>query len=223
MANLEGANPKPARLRVLIADDVQETRRSTRLMLTLIPSVEVVAMAHNGREAVEMTHIHQPDIALMDVNMPEMNGLQAIQTMLQQRPEMACIVVSAERDHKTLNQARVVGAHGYLIKPFTADQLVDVMQRASQIVMANRQRAAQFAQQRLAQLEVLANQYAQSRRSDEQAVLVFEELATHPDCSLRWLMTLAMMYVIRKEWHKLKLLAERLEQHPIKTTGRLRS
>jgi YesN/AraC family two-component response regulator len=85
------------RLRVLIADDIVEMRRSTRLMLTLVPDVEVVAIAHNGREAVEMTHKHKPDIALMDVNMPEMDGLDAIKLMMQTHPPLVCVVVSAER------------------------------------------------------------------------------------------------------------------------------
>lgn len=213
MSNLQGVgNSKPSRLRVLIADDMQETRRSTRLMLTLIPSVEVVAMAHNGREAIEMTRLHQPDIALMDVNMPEMDGLLAIETMLNHRPQMACIVISAERDFQTLSQAKAVGASGYLIKPFTADQLVDVVQRASQIVLINRQKATQMMQQRLMQLEKLANEYAQTHRTDDKAVAVFEELAAKPNCPQRWLLTLAMVYVVRKDWGRLKLLAERLER-----------
>ena len=65
----------PDTLRFLIADDVTETRRSTRLMLSLIPGAEVVAIAKDGREAVELARQHKPDFALMDVNMPHMNGL----------------------------------------------------------------------------------------------------------------------------------------------------
>jgi DNA-binding NarL/FixJ family response regulator len=90
-------NTAAAKLRVLIADDKAETRRSTRLMLTLIPEVEIMALAHNGREAIELAREHRPDIALMDVNMPGMTGLEAIAHMRQQQPNLACIVISAEQ------------------------------------------------------------------------------------------------------------------------------
>ena len=71
-----GVSPQK-KLRVLIADDIQETRRNTRLMLSMIEYVEVVAIASNGLQAVEMTKQQQPDIVVLDINMPEMNGLQA--------------------------------------------------------------------------------------------------------------------------------------------------
>jgi YesN/AraC family two-component response regulator len=184
-------------------------------MLTLIPNVEVVAMAQNGREAIEMTKKHQPDIALMDVNMPEMDGLQAIQTMMQVRPEMACIVISAERDNHFLRRAMAAGARGYIIKPFTSDQLIEVMRRATQAVLANRQHweeTARLRQQRDTYLLELATEYARARRVDEKAMAVFEELAASPNCELRWLISLAMAYVVHQKWSKLKALAERLEK-----------
>ena len=64
--SLNESAKKNGRLRVLIADDVVEMGRSTRLMMTLVPTVEVVAIAHNGRQAVDMTAEHKPDIALVD-------------------------------------------------------------------------------------------------------------------------------------------------------------
>ena len=93
------------RLRVLIADDVMETRRSTRLMLTLIPEAKLVAIAQNGREAVEVAQKQKLDIALMDVSMPEMDGVTAIEEMLKIQPGMGCIVISAERDSEILRRA----------------------------------------------------------------------------------------------------------------------
>jgi lipopolysaccharide biosynthesis regulator YciM len=61
-------------------------------------------------------------------------------------------------------------------------------------------------------LEKLAGEYARSKRTDDTALEVFEQLAENPDCDLRWLRTLAMLYIIREEWGKLKALAERLEK-----------
>lgn len=217
-----GQPPSPSayaskRLRIMVADDVTETRRSTRLMLTLIPNVEIVAIAKNGREAVELARQHKPDIALMDVNMPQMNGLQAIEAMLSERPEMACIILSAERDTETLLEAMAVGARGYLTKPFTSDQLIEAVARISHSISANNahnDQVAKLRRQRDIYMVELANEYVKQRRTDDKALLVYEELAARPDCDLQWLMSLAMIYVLRKEWGKLKALAIRLENLP---------
>lgn len=203
------------RLRVLIADDVQETRRGTRLMLALNPEVEVVAIAHNGRQAIELTQKHRPDIALMDINMPELDGLSAIRAMHEINPGLVCVVISAERDNQTLREAMSVGVREYLIKPFTTEELDLAMERASQLVRENKERAekdAQLREQREAYLTQLAHEYAKARRTDDQAVEVFEQLAENPNCELRWLMTLAMIYVVRQKWDRLKILSARLEK-----------
>lgn len=205
------------RLRVMVADDVTETRRSTRLMLTLIPNVEIVAIVKNGREAVEAARQHKPDIALMDINMPQMNGLRAIEIMLTERPDMACVIISAERDTETLLEAMAVGARGYLTKPFTSEQLIETIGRVSRSLNASRTRAEQASnlrRQRDIYLVELANEYVKQRRTDDKALLVYEELAARPDCELQWLMSLAMIYVLRKEWGKLKHLAARLDGQP---------
>ena len=73
MTQIEGSPRR--KLRVLIADDIQETRRNTRLMLATIDDVEVVAIASNGVQAVQLAKEHHPDIVLLDINMPEMDGL----------------------------------------------------------------------------------------------------------------------------------------------------
>lgn len=207
-------NHKQDRLRVLIADDVQVTRRSTRLMMSLIPELEVVAIAHNGRQAVEMARKHHPDIALMDVKMPEMDGLQATQAMLKSNPDLACIILSAERDSHTLRQAITAGARDYLIKPFTSEQLVQTLGRIIEQIKANKQRYNQtdrLKQERDSYLTELASEYIKARRTDDKAMEVFENLAENPECDIRWLRHLAIIYVIREKWGKLRHLAERLE------------
>lgn len=203
------------RLRVIIADDVNVTRNSTRLMMTLVPEVKVVAIAGNGRQAVEMARKTAPHIALMDVNMPEMNGLDAIQTMVELNPDLAFVVLSAEQDSETLRRAVEAGARGYLIKPFTAEQLVTTVRR---IVSEVRYKQAERAQQKRMQkqrndyLVKLARSYKQSRRTDDEAIELFEELAADDLCDARWLRHLAVLYVLRDEWGKLRELAARLER-----------
>jgi len=214
--------PVTDKLRVLIADDVQETRRSTRLMLAVNPLIEIVAIARNGEEAVELARRQMPDIALMDINMPLKDGLTAFKEMTEFKPDMACIVISAERDSETLRKAMTVGAREYLIKPFTVEELNMAVHRVGKIVLEKRKQAAQADQlrkQREAYLKRLAHEYVNSRRTDDQALEVFEQLAANPQCEKRWLITLSMIYVIRQKWAKLKVLAARLErQQSQKTT-----
>ncbi|MFO7684142.1 MAG: response regulator [Chloroflexota bacterium] len=203
----------PARLRVMIADDETEMRRSTRLMLTLIPNVEIVATAKNGREALEMARQYKPDIALMDVNMPGMNGLEAIAAMRAERPELACIIISAERDTETLLEAMAVGARGYLTKPFTGDQLIETIGQVSRNLAVKRRQSdqvAQLRQQRDVILKELAVEYVKQQRSDAKAMRVLEQVTAEPDCDRRLLVALAWVYLQRQEWEKLKLLKQRL-------------
>jgi two-component system, response regulator YesN len=203
------------KLRVLIADDKAETRRSTRLMLTLMPEVEIVALAHNGREAIELAHQHRPDIALMDINMPGLNGLEAIAAMRQEHPGLACIVISAEQQRRTFTEAMAVGARGFITKPFTSDQLVEVMTRVGNAVKKEKQQkkeASRMQRERDALLHELASEYVKSQRMDEKARIVFEKLARNKNCDQRILISLAMIYVQRRDWPKLKRLVARLEQ-----------
>ena len=130
--------PNRGRLRLLIADDKTETRRSTRLMLTLMPNVEIVALAENGQQAVDLARTHRPDIALMDVKMPGMDGLQAIAAMKRQQSALVCVVISAEQQRSTFTEAMAVGAQGFITKPFTSDQLVETITRVGKIVDENK-------------------------------------------------------------------------------------
>jgi len=202
------------KLKVLIADDVQVTRRSTRLMLSMIDTVEVVAIASDGIQAVEMTKAQRPDIVVLDINMPEMNGLEAFKQIKLIDPDTGCIIISAEKETAILHEAMSLGVRDYLFKPFTVDQLEVAVNNVSERLEKSRQEKAQqkqLKQQHEVYLKQLATEYTKSRRTDDQAVEVYEYLATDPACELRWLRTLAMVYVIRQDWGKLKNLAIRLE------------
>lgn len=204
-----------SRLNVLIADDIQVTRRNTRLMLAMNPGVNVVAIAKNGKQAIQMARDTQPDIVIMDINMPEVDGLSAIEAIKKVDPDIACIVISGEKDSQTLRRAISVGASEYLIKPFTVDELNLAVKKASQKIIKKRKEEVQIErirQQREAYVAQLASEYARSRRFDEKAVAVFEHLAKNPNCELKWLRILAMIYVIRQDWGKLHILTKRLDQ-----------
>lgn len=188
-------------LRVLVADDDAEMRSGTRRMLSMVPHAQVAAMARNGHQAVEMTKAHRPNVALMDINMPGMDGLEAIRAMQRLRYPPLCIVISAEKDALTVKRAVDVGVVAYLIKPFTVEALTTVLEKTRSAVAERRR-----------QLEAKARAYVKARRTDDEAVAVLEALTDDPTCSLRWPMALAVIYVVRQHWGKVKLLADQMER-----------
>jgi YesN/AraC family two-component response regulator len=203
------------KIKVLIADDVQETRRNTRLMLATIDDVEVVAIAANGIQAVQLAKERRPDVVLLDINMPEMDGLTAYREIAKIHPDTGCIIISAEKDTVTLRSAMSIGVQEYLIKPFTIEELEAAVARAWERVEQIRRQIAQtdnLNKQREAYLVQLAVEYAKSRRTDDKAIEVFEQLAENPKCEARWLQNLAMIYVVRQKWNRLKILAEMIEK-----------
>ena len=203
------------KLRVLIADDVQETRRNTRLMLSTIDDVEVVAIASNGRQAVQLAMEHHPDITLLDINMPEMDGLTAYREILKDLPGTVCIIISAEKDPAAFRTAISLGVQEYLVKPFTVDELETAIAKMREHIGQQHAKLSQDAHlrgQRETYLLQLAAEYAKAHRTDEQALQVFENLAENPQCETRWLQNLAMIYIVRQEWGKLKTLAGKIEQ-----------
>jgi YesN/AraC family two-component response regulator len=148
---------------VLIADDIQETRRNTRLMLATIDDVEVAAIASNGLQAVQLASEHHPDIVLLDINMPEMDGLTAFRKIAQIHPDTGCIIISAEKDTLTLRTAMSLGVQEYLIKPFTVDELETAIARVQTRVQQTRQKLAQaelLKRRNEAYLKQLAAEYA---------------------------------------------------------------
>ena len=203
------------KLRILIADDVQETRRNTRLMVSTIDHLEVVAIASNGQQAIEMTREHQPDILLMDINMPLVDGLTAIRQILKFAPNTGCIIISAERNPNAFREAMSLGVREYLIKPFTVDELEAAVERVykrmDESIQVNTQ-ADQLRRKNEEYLKQLGNEYIKSKRTDDQAVAVFEQLVDTPNCEQRWIQTLAIIYVLRMKWDRLKLLIRKIEQ-----------
>ena len=102
-------------IKVLIADDVEETRKNIRLLLELDQMITVVGEAGNGREAVELTNSIQPDVVLMDINMPDVDGIKATEAISVATPQVAVIIVSVQGEQEYLKRAMLAGAKEYLI------------------------------------------------------------------------------------------------------------
>ncbi len=214
------SDPEALHLNVVIADDVAQTRESLQMMLELADDVTLVGVAQDGREAVALAQELQPDIVFMDINMPHLDGLSAIELLMAESSELVCIIVSAEKQSETLQRALHVGAKGYLIKPFTAQQVFQVLERARKWLAEKRQVQPAIAPPPAEplpldreQLESQARDYARAHRTDDEAVQALETLAADPQCPHHWLQVLAMMYVVRHEWRKLQVLAARLLRH----------
>lgn len=202
--------PQPRKKRVLIADTTHETRRNTRVMLSSVKGVEVVAIALDGAQAIEMARLHKPDIVLLDINMSKVNGLAVYKQIAKENGRIACILVSAENHPETFQAAKAMGVQNFLIKPFTEHELETAMQAAMRGLDGARKSTNDDAQ-----LRRLANEYVRAKRTDEEAVNVFEDAIELPDGELVWMQTLAMIYVVRKRWGKLKTLAEKIEHRSI--------
>lgn len=207
--------PQSRKKRVLIADDAHETRRNTRVMLSMVEEVEVVAIALDGTQAVEMARQHKPDIVILDINMPKVNGLMAYKKIVQENPRTACIIISAEKDPSAFRAAMSIGIQHYLIKPFMSDELDravrDVVRRLDEDQTSLKE-TDHLLEKNETYLRQLAEEYTRAKRTDEKAVEVLEEVINLPNCEMRWVQTLAMIYVVRQRWGKLKALAEKLEQ-----------
>ncbi len=117
-------------MRILIADDHALFRDGLRSLLRT-QGHEVIAEARNGREAVELTKQLTPDLVLMDLSMPEMDGLTATRTLTADRPDVKVVILTASDDDASLFDAIKAGAQGYLLKNLEADDFFSMLDRAS--------------------------------------------------------------------------------------------
>lgn len=111
-------------LRILLADDHNVLRQGMAQVLDAQPDMVVVAQAGNGREAVELVQTYQPDIVLMDINMPEMDGVEAARRITTAKPEIGIIILSMYRRDDYVFEAIKAGARGYLLKEAELDELL---------------------------------------------------------------------------------------------------
>ena len=117
-------------MRILIADDHALFRDGLRSLLGT-QGHEVIAEARNGREAIDLTKKLTPDLVLMDISMPEMDGLTATRTLTADAPEVKVVILTASDDDASLFDAIKAGAQGYLLKNLEADDFFSMLDRAS--------------------------------------------------------------------------------------------
>ncbi|MEW5721315.1 MAG: response regulator, partial [Chloroflexota bacterium] len=135
-------NPPSGKIRVLIVDDITETRENVKKLLFFENDIEIVGTAANGREGVELAAKLQPDVVLMDINMPEMDGIAASEAISAQSPNVQVVMMSVQGEADYLRRSMLAGAREFLIKPFSGEELVTSIHRVYQFASTRRVVAA---------------------------------------------------------------------------------
>ena len=120
------------KLRILLADDHIVMRTGLRALLERQPNLEVVGESENGRETVGLAASLRPDVVVMDVGMPALNGIEATQMIVTQCPTVAVVILSMHADESYVMRALKAGARGYLLKDSAAADLIGAIQAISQ-------------------------------------------------------------------------------------------
>lgn len=110
--------------RILIADDHEIFRSGVRTILSRLPDVEVIGEAFTGREAVEYARTLKPDLVIMDIGMPELNGLDATRQILREQPMIEVLVLTMHESDELVREVLDTGARGYMLKSDAGRDLV---------------------------------------------------------------------------------------------------
>lgn len=123
------SNPKnnDATIKIILVDDIAETRESIKKLLAFEQDFKVVGTAGNGREGVNLAKEIKPDIVLMDINMPDMDGLEAASRITKSVPAVSVIMMSVQDDPDYMQKAMLAGARYFLTKPVNMDQLYNTI------------------------------------------------------------------------------------------------
>ena len=135
--------PDADKIRVLIVDDVAETRENVRKLLQFESDLEVVGTARTGREAIQLSQELNPHVVLMDINMPDMDGIVATEQIRQKMPHVQVVILTVQGDPNYMRRALQVGARDFLTKPPMADELNAAIRRAGSVAKDERAKGIQ--------------------------------------------------------------------------------
>lgn len=119
-------------IHILIVDDQRLIREGLKLLLSDIPDIQVIGFAENGRLGVELVEALSPDIVLMDLDMPVLNGLAATQMIRQRFPRIKVLMLTANQEDTSLEKAIQAGVQGFLPKDISAEELVSAIRSTYQ-------------------------------------------------------------------------------------------
>jgi len=131
------------KIRVMIVDDVSETRENVRKLLQFESDVDVVGAARTGKEAIQLSLDLHPDVVLMDINMPDMDGIAATEAIRAKQPAVQVVILSVQGDQNYMRRAMLAGARDFLTKPPMGDELISAVRLAGSVAQAERLKTAQ--------------------------------------------------------------------------------
>ena len=165
-------------VRVLIADDHRLMREGTAALLAADPRIEVVGLASGGREAVELAARLKPDVALLDLGMPDIGGVEACAAIRARLPGVRVLMLTVSEDALDVRAALSVGADGYLLKDIPPDELVAAVLGAS-MVMASTEAPVEELSVREREVLELLGRGLRNREIAEQLVVSEATVKTH--------------------------------------------
>jgi pilus assembly protein CpaE len=130
------------KIRILIVDDNPETRENIRKLLQFESDVEVVGAARSGVEGLDLAGETQPDVILMDINMPDMDGIQATEAIRKKIPFTQIVILSVQNDPKYMQRAMMAGARAFLSKPPTVDELISTIHQVGKMAAEEKAKIA---------------------------------------------------------------------------------
>ena len=130
------------KITIIIVDDIAETRENIHKLLQFEPNVEVTGVARTGEEAIRITAESRPDVVLMDINMPDMDGITATERIRAKFPGTQVVILSVQADSNYMRQAMLAGARDFLTKPPDLDELISAINRAGEMAKEEKQKAA---------------------------------------------------------------------------------
>ena len=136
--------PTGEKIRVMIVDDVSETRENVRKLLQFESDVDVVGVARTGKEAIQLSQDLNPDVVLMDINMPDMDGISATEAIRAKQPAIQVIILSVQGDQNYMRRAMLAGARDFLTKPPMGDELISAIRRAGAMAQTERAKNVQI-------------------------------------------------------------------------------
>jgi pilus assembly protein CpaE len=132
-------------MKVLIVDDIPETREMLRKLLSFEADIDVVGTASTGREAMEFVSEFKPDIVLMDINMPDIDGITATVEIKKMHPAAGVIIMSVQNEADYLRSAMVAGARDFVTKPVSGEDLYETIHRVFKLQQGERTRMTSLA------------------------------------------------------------------------------
>ncbi len=127
---------------VIIVDDIAETRENFRKLLQFESDISVVGTARTGREGIDLAKELKPDVVLMDINMPDMDGILATEIIRKEIPYAQIVIISVQGDPNYMRRAMLAGARDFLTKPPMVDELVSAIRRAGMMAKEERKKAS---------------------------------------------------------------------------------